>query len=241
MLTVKHLITGHEVLPNGKLKPSAMLKMMQDAATLDASTLGCDYASMREDNLIFVISKVLVEYIREPQLDEEISVRTWNGAIQGVSFCRDFVLSVDSEIIGKATSRWVLVTYNDRRIARPSVLKNSVLTNTEEVIGISPNRRISLPDTDSVAKRLYRPMLTDLDTNYHVNNTRYADFLIDCCDIDVLKKRISRFEIHFQNELRYSSPVEFSSINEGDTVYVVGNDNAGRPTFSACIDFQEMT
>lgn len=233
MITAKHLITGYDVLPDGRLKPSAALKYMQDAATLDASMLGADYATMRGDNMIFVISKAKVVYKRVPGLHEELEIRTWNGSIQGVSFVRDFMMYVGGEEVARATTRWVLVSDTERKILRPDALKNSVLTNTEEQIGIEPERRIKFAENEISGVTEYRTTLTDMDTNCHVNNSRYADYLVDYCNIDLLHKEIIGFEIHFVSELKYGAAVKFVSAIEGDRVCVFGVKEDGRQAFAS--------
>ncbi|MBE6677943.1 MAG: hypothetical protein E7597_04020 [Ruminococcaceae bacterium] len=237
MVTVKHTITGYEVLQDGRIKPSAVLKLMQDAATVDASNLGADYGTMRKDDMIFVISKAMVSFKRVPMLDEEVEIRTWNGKIQGVSFNRDFVMYVDGEAIARATTRWVLVSYSERRILRPDALKSSVLTNVDEEIGIAPERRIKFPECDEYSKTKYRPTLTDMDTNGHVNNSRYADYLVDYCGINLLQKEICEFEIHFVSELKFGEEVEFVAATENSKVFVIGQKADGKQAFASFIKF----
>ena len=235
MITVKHIITGHEVLQDGRVKPSAVLKFMQDAATIDAGNLGADYGSMRKDDMIFVISKVMVSFKRIPRLDEELEIRTWNGKIQGVSFNRDFVMYIDGEVVARATTRWVLVSYSDRRILRPDALKAAILTNTDEEIGIEPERRIKIPDEIEPLRTIYHPTLTDMDTNGHVNNSRYADYLVDYCGIDLLDKEIKAFEIHFVSELKQGEEVVFTAASANDKAFVVGIKEDGRQAFASYV------
>ncbi len=232
MTTVKHKITGHEVLQDGRVKPSAILKFMQDAATVDAENLGADYVTMRKDDMIFVISKAMVSFKRMPMFDEELEIRTWNGKIQGVSFNRDFVMYINGEVVARATTRWVLVSYSARRILRPDALKATVLTNTDEEIGIDPERRIMLPCEPSLTT-VYHPTLTDMDTNGHVNNSRYADYLVDYCNANLLEKEILGFEIHFVSELKYGAEVIFSAVCDADKAYVVGTKEGDKQVFTS--------
>lgn len=243
MITAKHIITGHEVLQDGRVKPSAMLKFMQDAATADASALGADYYTMRKDDMIFVISKAKVVFKRVPRLDEVLEIRTWNGKIQGVSFNRDFVMYVNGVEVARATTRWVLVSYSGRRILRPDALQPSVLTNTEEEIGIEPERRIKMPACAEQSEITYRPTLTDMDSNGHVNNSRYADYLVDYCGVNLLEKEIKGFEIHFISELKYGDEVVFVGCSDDEKVYVDGikaeANCIGKQVFSSYIQVSD--
>lgn len=239
MITIKHIITGYDVLPDGRLKPSAMLKQMQDAATVDANMLGADYVSMRQDDMIFVITKAKVNYDRVPLMGEEIEIRTWNGSIQGVAFNRDFVISVGGKEVGRATTRWVLVSYDGRRILRPDSLKAKILTNVNEDIAIVPDRRIKLPDGIDRVRTEYLAPLTDMDSNFHVNNSRYADYLIDYCGVPVLEKNMHGFEIHFSSEIKYGETVELVGACDGEKVYMLGNKGDGRQAFAAFLEISD--
>lgn len=235
MITVKHIITGYDVLPNGSLKPSAMLKYMQDAATIDAASFGADYVSLRKEDMIFVVSKVLVSYDRTPHIDECLEVRTWNSGTQGVSFVRNYVMTVNGEEIGRATSRWVLVSYSARRILRPDALFTSVTTNAEEQVDLEPARRISLLSDVPVINDAYRASLTDMDTNCHVNNTRYGDLLVDYSGIDFTDKKVKEFEIHFVSEMKAGQTVAINASADGDRSFVTATKDSGQQVFTARI------
>lgn len=234
MVTVKHLISGYEVLCDGRVKPSSILKFMQDAATVDANNLGADYTSMRRDDMIFVITKLMVRFKRMPMLNEMLEVRTWNGKIQGVSFNREFIMTVNGEEVARATTRWVLVSYSGRRILRPDSLKCSVLTNPDEEIGIEPERRIK-PTEENILTVSYSPAFTDLDSNGHVNNTRYADFLVDYCGVNLLEKNIEGYEIHFASELVPGDTVEIKAFNDDGKVSVIGTKGDNKQAFASYI------
>lgn len=235
MISVKHTITGYDVLPDGKLKPSAMLKYMQDAATLDAANHGADYDSLRSEDMIFVVSKVVVKYIRTPVIDDTLEIRTWNSGAQGVSFVRNYVISADGEVIGFATTRWVLVSYSARRILRPDALFTDVTTNAEEEVDLIPARRLKLVEGVPALNGTYKASLTDMDTNYHVNNTRYGDLLVDFCGVDFEGKNILEFEIHFVSELKAGQPVEISANSDGENSYVTAVKEDGQQVFTARI------
>jgi len=235
MLTVKHIITGYDVLPDGYLKPSAMLKYMQDAATMDAANAGADYESLRSRDMIFVVSKVLINFTRTPKIDDCLEVRTWNSGTLGVSFVRNYVMSVDGEVIGSATTRWVLVSYSARRILRPDALFTDLSSNTEELLPLEPSRRLKLLDGVTVNEAVYTASLTDMDTNYHVNNTRYGDLIVDYSGLDLINSKIKEFEIHFVSELKAGQVIKLASTADGNTSYVTAVKDDGLQVFTSRI------
>lgn len=238
MITVKHDITSYDVLPEGSLKPSAILKYMQDAATIDAANYGADYPSMRKEDMIFVVSKVVVSFTRTPRVDECLEVRTWNSGTQGVSFVRNYVMTINGEEVGKATTRWVLVSYSQRRILRPDALFVDISTNADELVELEPQRRIKHYTDAPVAADTYRASLTDMDTNHHVNNTRYGDLLVNFSGLDYSGKTVKEFEIHFVSEMKAGEEVVVTSTVSGDNACVSAEKENGRQVFVARITIE---
>jgi len=186
--------------------------------------------------MIFVVSKVLVRFKRTPRIDDCLEVRTWNSGTQGVSFVRDYVMTVNGEEVGRATTRWVLVSYSARRILRPEALFTNVTTNAEEDVIMEPARRINLIADAAVSTDRYLATLTDMDTNYHVNNTRYGDLLINYSGLDYTDRSVSEFEIHFTSELKSGESVVVSSTADNNTACVTAAKEGGQQVFSARVE-----
>lgn len=236
MTTVKHRISSYETLPDGYIKPSAVLKIMQDAASEDSANLGADYDTLRKDDVIFVVTKMVVRYIRQPRVDECLCVRTWNSGTSGVSFVRNYCLSVDGEVVGTAVSRWVLVSYSERRIQRPDLLAERVTTNPTETLELEPSRRIALSNAEPQISR-YTAVLTDMDTNYHVNNTRYGDMLIDYSGADFSRFFVKEFEIHYSKEMKAGECAEIKATADGTDIAMTAACN-GAQIFAARLELE---
>lgn len=236
MTTVKHHISSYDTLPDGYIKPSAVLKIMQDAATEDSASLGADYDTLRKNDLIFVVSKMAVRYIRQPRVDECLEVRTWNSGTSGATFVRNYCLSVDGKTVGVAVSRWVLVSYSARRIQRPDLLADKVTTNPSEVLELELSRRISLRGAEPQAS-FYTAMLTDMDTNYHVNNTRYGDIMIDYSGVDFNRFSVKEFEIHYSKEMKAGECAEIKTTADGADVVMTAACN-GALIFAARMELE---
>ncbi len=235
MIECSYKISGYDITPDGNIKPSTCLKFMQDAANEDAKQLGADYNSMKDDNMIFVVSKMKVCLYDIPSFDSMVTVRTWNNNISGVTFQREYELSSNGRVIGKATSRWALINYKTRQLLRSDTLKNCVTTSSEEDNGILLQRRIKISDDVGCQVNHYVATLSDLDANGHVNNCRYGDFLIDYCGLPLADKKISEFEIHYMNEMLVGEKSTFRSYAESDIANIIATDDNGKQIFSATL------
>lgn len=235
MIKCNYKICGYDLTPDGNVKPSTYLKFMQDAANQDAKQLGADYESMKNEGMIFVVSKMKVSLYDVPPFDSTVTVRTWNNNISGVTFQREYELSVNDVVIGKATSRWALINYKTRQLLRSDTLKNCVTTNAGEDNGLILQRRIKALDGVDACVNEYTARLSDLDANGHVNNCRYGDFLIDFCGLDLKEKHICDFEIHYVNEMLVGEKSVFTSYPDGNMSNVLATDENGKQIYSAAI------
>ncbi len=235
MITTEYKICGYDITANGNVKPSTYLRFMQDAANEDAKQLGADYNSMKADGMIFVVSKMKVCLKDVPPFDSAVSVRTWNNSISGVTFQREYELSADGKVFGKASSRWALINYKTRQLLRSDTLKNCVTTNAEEDTGVIMQRRIKLPADVDIINNTYKATLSDLDANGHVNNCRYGDFVIDYCGMDFSDKKIVEFEIHYVSEMMSGEKAYFSAYAEKNNSDIIVADENGKQIFSASI------
>ena len=233
METVKFDITGYDVFPNGTVKPSALLRHMQAAAIKDAAKLGADYDAMREKDMIFVLTKLRLKFFRLPRFCDALEIRTWNREVKGVCFDREYAMYVKGELSAAAVSRWALVSFKNRAILRPDAIGKSVVTNPDETLGIEFSRRIKPPEGLPATQTSHKASFSELDINGHVNNSRYADYLVDYSGIDLNGKLISGLEIHFQNEFKAGETLSVGAVSDGTEAFVTGVKENGTTAFSA--------
>ncbi len=238
MIECTYKICGYDLMPDGNVKPSTYLRFMQDAANEDAKQLGADYISMKNDNMIFVVSKMKVSLFNIPAFDGFVTIRTWNNSISGVTFQREYELKSKGVVIGKATSRWALINYKTRQLLRSDTLKNCVTTNAEEDNGLILQRRIRLPEDGELFTNYYTATLSDQDANGHVNNCRYGDFIIDYSGLDFTDKRIIGFEIHYMNEMLAGEKSMFKAAADVNGANIIATDADNKQIFSATISIK---
>ena len=86
-------IKSYDVHPNGVVKISALQKYMQQIAREDSDSYGATYAKMREANMVFVITRLAVEFERPLRDEDIVTIRTINNRLEGASFVREFCFS----------------------------------------------------------------------------------------------------------------------------------------------------
>lgn len=134
-------ITSFDVFPNSTVRPSALLKYMQQIAREDCDAAGCTYPFMREQNTVFVITKLGLDLDRPIRAGEIVTIRTYNNRINGIFFDREYDFFADGEPIGHCSSYWVLVRYDTRALVKPKDFPFEFVSHN---IDMSCGRRLRL-------------------------------------------------------------------------------------------------
>jgi len=193
-----------------RLKPSSILQFFQDIATEHANILNIGFKKMLSMKCFWVLTKVCAEIIKHPKMCDKVKVITYPRKASAVEATRDYYIFNDKgEVLVKGSSKWCVLDYEAKKIRRISDVFN--LTDdhfrAEDVIE-GGCVRLSIPaDMKHVGD--YQVKITDLDANMHMNNAKYANFLLDFEDINFVKTHdIRRFEINYVGELPFAERVK---------------------------------
>lgn len=162
------------------LKPSSLLSFLEESACLSADELGFGYDDITPKNLGFIIVNWYIELTRAIKLGEKLEVHTWPIKPKHTIFLRDFELFVGGEQVGRCTARWCMINLKDFSICPVSAFFGEGAFddyNTERSVEFT---RWKIPAVTCDEPK-YEKLATysDCDHYRHVNNTKYADILLD--------------------------------------------------------------
>lgn len=195
-------LQSHQVDFNSRLKPGALLQMMQEMAGGHAEQLGIGHKLLLEKGLVWVLTRIEVQMARYPSFGEHLTIETFPMPNRRWFFPRYFVFRDEAgQQIGCASSMWVLLDVQQRRMCPPEAALPFIPDNSDLTAPMAPPAAVAIADGDPVClTRL--PLYSDLDMNGHVNNTRYLDWCCDALGVDTLKaQELSRFALNFNQEI----------------------------------------
>jgi medium-chain acyl-[acyl-carrier-protein] hydrolase len=194
-------IRSTETDQNGQATLSALVGYMQEAAWDNTATMGISMYELLERGLTWVLQRMRVEMFRYPSHREKITVETWASGRERVFLHRDFrVYSADRELLGQATSVWLVMDV----VKRQMVSVPDFITAVEVVPGAEP-----LPFAKGKLQQLQEPLFEqhmpvrwhDIDLNRHVTNTRYLQWVLETLPAEVLEKQqLQEIDIIFKAE-----------------------------------------
>ncbi len=176
-----------------------MFYQMQDIAWEHADLFGFGYDHLKEDQHFWVLSRLLVKIQRRPVWAEDFTLETWSRGTDGFFGYRDFnFVDKNGNNIIQATSSWLVLDLNSKRIVRISNL-NNFPKHDESVFGCDAQKVIS-PQSDK--KLHFTPVrFNEIDINQHFNSGRYLERIIDSYEFNFHEKNeLVEFEINFLKE-----------------------------------------
>ncbi len=221
-----HTITCYEADANQLMRPTAMLDLMQEAAGINAATLGFGYDEMINSNTAWVLSRINVKFINTPKWREEVNLKTWHKGMSKLFYLRDFILSdKEGSPLVLATTSWLIIDLNTRRLVRNSDL---ALNDTTMDAIATPADKVVVPvDVEPELVRKHPVTWSEIDTNGHVNNVKYAVWAIDAVkQEDIKEKPLKELLINYDAEVMPGDIVKISRVRqeteEGIIYYITG-------------------
>ena len=214
ILSEEHIITCYEADANQLMRPTAMLDLMQEAANVNASTLGFGYDEMINSNMAWVLSRTHVKFVNTPKWRQEVNLKTWHKGVSKLFHLRDFILSdKEGNPLVLATTSWLIIDLNTRRLVRNSDL---ALSDTAIDAIETPADKVVIPvDIEPELVRKHPVTWSEVDTNGHVNNVKYVVWAIDAVKAeDVQKRPLKELLINYDAEVMPGDIVKISRVRQ---------------------------
>ena len=221
----------------GRIQPAAILDIFQEVATLQAEQMGVGRASMLAKGVYWVVVRMKYEVLRQPQLHERVIARTWPHTVSRFSFLRDYAMRAeDGETLIKATSEWVVVDARTHKFASiADIYDGSRDFEQERSFDAKPKKVGNLPDDTAKPFRIV-PRYTDIDLNGHVNNAKYANFVLDALDPGK-EGAIRSLQIDYRKEVLEGQAIDVRIAYADDgAITAKGSNEAGDVMFACRIE-----
>ncbi|OIV97059.1 hypothetical protein TanjilG_08278 [Lupinus angustifolius] len=231
-------IRSYEIGPDKTATMETLMNFLQETALnhVTSSGIGGDgFGATREMSLrklIWVVTRIQVQVQRYSKWGDEIEIDTWVDAAGKNGMRRDWIIRdhYTKEIITRATSTWVIMNRETRRLSKiPCEVKQELVPFYLYRIAVaSEEKDCEKIDklTDETAERIrsgMAPRWNDMDANQHVNNVKYIGWILESVPIEVLEDfNMTSMTLEFRRECQQSNLLE--SITT-PTARIIGESN----------------
>ncbi|TKY66159.1 Oleoyl-acyl carrier protein thioesterase 2 [Spatholobus suberectus] len=199
----KFIVRSYEVGINKTATVETIANLLQEVGCNHAQSVGystdgfATTPTMRKLRLIWVTARMHIEIYKYPAWSDVVEIETWCQGEGRVGTRRDFILKdyATDQVIGRATSKWVMMNQDTRRLQKVS---DDV---REEYLVFCPREpRLAIPEEDSNSlKKIPKledpaqysrfelvPRRADLDMNQHVNNVTYIGWVLESMPQEII-------------------------------------------------------
>lgn len=221
----KFKLYGNDCDCHGRVKPSALLGILQEVAGAQCTDLHMSWEEMAAKNLFWAITRQSLQITRLPRAYETITIETWPVPASRVAYPRSTIgYDEQGNELFRCMALWVLMDLQNRSMILPG--KSGI-----DVPGHV--RGLELPAPKSLSPlvlamnhdRIVR--FNQLDRNGHMNNTRYLDWVMDLLPASFHAEHPLRdFTVCYLSEAREGERITLHYELSGDGIL---NVNATRP------------
>ncbi|MBU3181498.1 acyl-ACP thioesterase [Clostridium psychrophilum] len=207
-----YTIHYYEVDIHKKVLMTSIMNYFEDMAMYQSERLniGIDYLSVNK--IAWVLYKWDITMNSYPLLNEIIKVKTFAYSSNKFFAYRKYeIFDTNNNMVGQANSVWILINTDRRRPMR-------ITKDINEAYGIDANNNapIDIENILSISKvdreKSFDVRYSDIDTNMHVNNVKYAAWALETVPKDiVVNYELRNIKVTYEKETTYGEIIKVST------------------------------
>lgn len=224
----------------GRMQPAAVLDIFQDMTTLHAEEIGIGRDVMLEAGVIWVVVRTKLQMVKEPEHFQVVSVRTWPHSLSRFSFIRDFTMHDENgDLVAQASQEWVLMDVNTRKFASAKDFYQGDDDFSEDRVFAKKARKIPNFEEGNLPVATIVPSYADIDLNGHVNNAKYANFIVNALNPGP-EGTIDTLQIDYRYEALPGEPLAVHALSQPEEgrVLLKGLAEDGTVVFGGMIELK---
>lgn len=208
VLIKEYEIHYYEVDFRRQMKVSSLIDFLGDVATCQSESLGVGIDYLSANNLGWVLYKWDIQIHSYPKYGDKIKIKTMPYGFRRFYAYRIFeVFNEEGTLIAEAKSIWFLINTERRRPVRIEKEIYQAYGIDEDCKDMFEIEDILKPELVEEEKT-FNVRYSDIDTNKHVNNSKYTSWAIEVLPLDlVLNYKINSIKVTYQKETRYGDTV----------------------------------
>ena len=213
----------YEVDKNLKGNMSTIINILSDIGTKQSEELGASINDLTDRNMAWVFYNYHVKIFREPVYGEKLKVKTEPSGFKKFYALRNYeIKDSNGNIIVSANAIFLLINIEKRRMMR-------IPEDQYILYGVDSDikEEFKIPRIESLKEFKYsdtfKVRYTDIDSNQHVNNTKYVDWAIETLPEEIVNNYyLDEVKVTFEKECKYGEIVNvYTDIREEESGLLV--------------------
>ncbi len=220
----------------GRIRPSRLLELIQQAAGRHADALGFGGRKLEEQKLAWVLVRQHLKIERMPERDEPIHIVTWPGRPLHSLLPRYIqILDKNGEEIIQSCTVWVIMDEESRSMILPSSRGIDFPFSSREAL--MPLPRLPKKPFPEISRSVFTVPFSYVDIVGHMNNTRYLDAAENILKAPQDGALLKDLLIEYSHELRMHETMEMT-VGQDETSFLVTGHKEGDTVFTLCLRYE---
>ena len=226
--TQKFTVYRHDGDHLGNVKPGALLRYAQQIATTHAEAAGLTDEVYTATRTAFVLAKLALHIDRTPRVDEELTLVTQPECCKrAVNKRITHFYDADGAEVAVIDSRWVLIDIDKRIILRKHPEQFADHWAEDVPFALPMKMTKAAPEACELAGEPVASY-SRCDMNGHLNNTRYADYCLNCFSVaELTRKSVRSFSISYVKQCKEGETLAFYRKDEESRSLICGYNERG--------------
>ncbi len=235
-------ITSRDCGTYNQCRPSSVLGILQDSATIAAEKLGVGhYNTVHHHQAVWMVARLWCQLSTPLYYGDTITIETWHRGGKGVTLYRDFEIYRNGILVGEGLAMWVLYGLESHTMLRMSVLGELDETSGGERCKTRTLKKLKAPkEVEEKGQRTFH--YSDLDINGHVNNVKYVDVICDALDLEELEgtQFVSSVQVDYHGQCFPKEQVSLMVGHREEEAFVAGVDQEGSNRFCGSVTINNI-
>jgi len=199
----QHTIQYYEADVKQQVTLPMLINVALEASTEQAADLNIGEAEVHAQGLGWIILETAVKVQRMPQVHDNVTVTTWIEEANSFFCIRHFEILQDGELLVEIKMLFALLDMNTRKLTR---IPESFIEVLEPNV-VKRVKRLATNDMWADGEewqdaQTYAVRYNDIDTNLHVNNSRYYEWVTDVMGVEFLSSHeVKEIVLRFEHEV----------------------------------------
>ena len=219
------------------IKPSAVLDLFQDAAGQHAVEIGVGFDDMIKRSYLWVLTKIKFKVITQPSIYQKVIVKTWPLEPNRLYYRREYCIENESgDKLIAGSSEWVVIHSEKRRFLSVPDLYPFTDGFHQEIMFDEKIGKVS--DFEATGSpRIVNAGFSELDVNNHVNNTKYANYVLDAINPSE-SDELDVFQIDYRKEVLQGTELNVYYTKQDNIVLAKGQNENGDTMFACKLEYK---
>lgn len=219
------------------IKPSAILELFQDAAGQHAEEIGVGHEAMLARSYFWVLIRIKFKIKTNPVSSQRVIVKTWPLEPHRLCYRREFCIeNEDGERLIAGSSEWAILHSERRRLVADANLYPFTDGFHTEMIFEDKFPKVFDFET-SEESRVVNPGFSEIDVNNHVNNTKYANYVMDTV-VPRPNDELEVFQIDYRKEVLEGTQLHLFHKRDGNEALAKGVNDNGDIMFACRLEYK---